>query len=221
LTRRSCGSSAARAKSARTRAATTGHSARATASRTEPWARSASSAATAPTARTFRRKNHLQELVGVFEEILELIALRAQSLGRELRGHLDPGYRRIFGNIANLVDLNAGFTGERRFQLLSKRGRFCISAGKAPHEPGKLRLREVGREVDAGNSRARQQLRETFFAGRGAKRHTIQQDLVSRSSKQESAAGALIERTSELFPRSFELRRRSHMAKFIEPCELQ
>jgi hypothetical protein len=59
-----------------------------------------------------------------------------------------------------------------------------------------------------------------FFTGGCAEWHAIQQDLVSGRSKQKPAAAALIERTSELFPRSFKLRRRSHMAKFIEPCEL-
>jgi hypothetical protein len=78
--------------------------------------------------------------------------LRAESLGGELRGHLDPGHRRIFGDVADLVDLNAGFTGERGFQLLRERRRFCVAAGKASHETGKLRLRQIRREVNAGDS---------------------------------------------------------------------
>jgi hypothetical protein len=75
--------------------------------------------------------------------------------------------------------------------------------------------------VDASNSRAYQHLRETFFTGGRAQRHAIQQNLVSRSAKQKPAPAALIERTSELFPRSLKLRRRSHVAKFVEACELQ
>jgi hypothetical protein len=75
--------------------------------------------------------------------------------------------------------------------------------------------------VNAGNSRAGQQLRETFFTGGSAEWHTIQQNLIPRSSEQEPASAALIERTTELFPRSFKLRRRPHMPKFIEACELQ
>jgi hypothetical protein len=75
--------------------------------------------------------------------------------------------------------------------------------------------------VNAGNTGARQQLRETFFTGGRTEWHAVQQDLVPRSSKQKPAAAALIERTSELFPRSFKLRRRPHMAKFVEPCELK
>jgi hypothetical protein len=75
--------------------------------------------------------------------------------------------------------------------------------------------------VDASNSRAYQHLRETFFTGGRAQRHAIQQNLVSRSAKQKPAPAALIERTSELFPRSLKLRRRSHVAKFIKARELQ
>jgi len=82
-------------------------------------------------------------------------------------------------------------------------------------------LRQIRREMDAGDTGASQQLREAFFAGGSAEWHAVQQDLISRGSKQQPAANALIERTSELFPRSFELRRGPHMAKFIEACELK
>jgi len=75
--------------------------------------------------------------------------------------------------------------------------------------------------MDAGNSRSHQHLRETFLTGGCAERHAIQQNLVSRSPKQEPAPAALIERTSQLFPRGLKLRRRSHVAKFVEACKLQ
>jgi hypothetical protein len=45
--------------------------------------------------------------------------------------------------------------------------------------------------------------------------------LIPRSTKQEAAAAAFIERTSEFFPRSFKLRAGAHVAKFIEPREFQ
>jgi len=147
--------------------------------------------------------------------------LRAESFGSELRGHLDASHGGIFRDVTNLVDLNAGFTGERGFQLFRERGWLGVAAGKAPHEAGKLRLREIWREMNAGNSRACQQLREAFFTGGRAERHTVQQNLAPRSAEQEPAAAALIERTTELFPRSFKLRRRPHVTKFIEPRELQ
>jgi hypothetical protein len=138
-----------------------------------------------------------------------------------LRGHLDSRHGRVFRDIANLVDLDARFTGERGFQLFRERGRLGVAAWKTAYEAGKLWLRQIRREVNAGNTGARQKLRETFFTGGRTERHAVQQDLVPRSSKQKPAAAALIERTSELFPRSFKLRCGSHMAKFIEPCELK
>jgi len=163
----------------------------------------------------------LQELVRVFEEVFELVALGAEGLRGELRSHLDTCHGRIFRNIANLIDLDARFTGERGFQLLRERGGLCVAAGKTSYEPRKLRLRQIWREVNAGNTGTRQQLREAFFTSGCAERYAIQQDLIPRSTQQKSASAALIERTSEFFPRSFKLRRRSHMAKFIEPCELE
>jgi hypothetical protein len=102
------------AKSASARATTTRHTAGATT--TGPEARTCSaSTATPAAARTFRGKNHLQELVGVLKEILELVTLGAERFGSELCRHFDPGNGRIFRHVTNLVDLDAGFTGERGF----------------------------------------------------------------------------------------------------------
>jgi hypothetical protein len=44
--------------------------------------------------------------------------MRAKRLGSKLRGDLDSGHRRIFRDVANLVYLDAGFSGEGGFQLL-------------------------------------------------------------------------------------------------------
>jgi hypothetical protein len=107
----------------------------------------------------------LQELVRVFEEILKLVALCAESFGCQLRGHLDSRDGRIFRDIANLVDLDARFTGECGFQLFCERGGLGIATRKSAHEPRELRLCQSGREVNTGNSRADQHLRETFFTG--------------------------------------------------------
>jgi hypothetical protein len=101
-----------------------------------------------------------------------------------LRGHLDPRHGRIFSDVANLVDLDARFTSERRFQLFCERGRLGIAAGKTAYEAGKLRLRQIGREVNAGDTRACQQLREAFFTSGRAEWHTVEQNLISRGSQQ-------------------------------------
>jgi hypothetical protein len=163
----------------------------------------------------------LQEFVRVLEEISELVSLGAERLRCQLRRHLDSRHGRIFRDIANLVDLDARFTRERRFQLFRKRGWLGIAAWESAHEPRELWLSQSRREVDAGNSRTHQHLCKAFFTGGCAERHPVQQNLISRCAKQEPAPGALIERASELFPRSLKLRRRSHVAKFIEACELQ
>jgi hypothetical protein len=163
----------------------------------------------------------LQELVRIFEEISKLVALRAESFRSQLRGHLDPRHGRIFCDIANLVDLDARFTGKCGFQLFCERGGLGIAARKSAHEPRELWLCQSRREVDAGNSRAHEHLCETFLTGGCAEWHAIQQNLVSRSAKQEPAPAALIERASQLFPRSLKLRRCSHVAEFVEACELQ
>jgi hypothetical protein len=67
--------------------------------------------------------------------------LSAESLRGKLRGHLDSRHGGIFRDIANLVDLDARFTGERGFQLFRERGRLGVAAWKTAYEAGKLWLR--------------------------------------------------------------------------------
>jgi glutathionyl-hydroquinone reductase len=60
----------------------------------------------------------LQHLIGIFEEVAELVSLGAKRFGRKLRRHLDSSNGRIFRDITNFVYLDAGFAGERGLQLL-------------------------------------------------------------------------------------------------------
>jgi hypothetical protein len=92
--------------------------------------------------------------------------LRAEHFGGKLRGNLDSGHRGIFRHVTNLVYLDAGFAGERGFQLLRERRGLGVSAGKRAHEAGQLRLCQGRREVNAGDARRNQQLREATLAGR-------------------------------------------------------
>jgi hypothetical protein len=55
----------------------------------------------------------LQHLVGIFKEVAELVTMRAQRFRGQLRGHLDSGHGRIFRDVADLVNFDAGFAGER------------------------------------------------------------------------------------------------------------
>jgi hypothetical protein len=83
----------------------------------------------------------LQKFVGILEEILELVALRAQHLRRELRRHFYSSNRRILRNVADLVYFDAGFAAKSGLQLLRKRRGFRVSAGKSANELRQLRLR--------------------------------------------------------------------------------
>ena len=83
----------------------------------------------------------MKEFVGVFEEILKLIPLRAEGFSGELGCNLDPRDGGIFCHIANFVDLDAGFTGKGGFQLFGERRGLCVAAGKSADETGKLWLR--------------------------------------------------------------------------------
>jgi len=95
----------------------------------------------------------LQHLLRVFEQILELIALAAQHLSRQLRGHFDPGNRTVFRNEANFVDPDIGVARQCRFQLLRQGTWLGVAAGEGANKARKAGLRGIWCEVNAGDAR--------------------------------------------------------------------
>ena len=147
--------------------------------------------------------------------------MRAQHLGSQVRRNLDSRHRTVFRDETNFVDLNARIPGQRSFQLFRERTRLGIAVRKSANKPRELWLAEIWCEVNAGNSRSDQQLRETFFGRRCAQRHSIQQYLVPRGAQQQSRIRAFLQRRAQFFPRRLERRHRSHMSEFIQTCKLQ
>src|SRR2546426_200064 len=186
-----------------------------------PVPRSPHPAAAPPAASTLCSENHLQHLVWVFEEVSEFVALRPEHFCRQLCGNLDACHRRIFRHVADLIDLDAGLSRQRGFQLFGERRSFRVSARERAHKSRKLRLCECRSKVNAGDPRRSQKLREASFSRRRTQRHAIQQDLRSRSAQQHTAAAAVIQRPAQFFPRSFELLRRLRVAELVQPRELQ
>ena len=126
----------------------------------------------------------MQEFVGILEEIPQLIALCAQSLGSKLGSDLYTGNRRVFRHIADLVYLDGGFSRERSLKLLRERSWLGIAGRKSAYKPGKLRLRQSRCKVDTGDAGSRQELRKTALCGGRAQWHSVQKDLSSGSTKQ-------------------------------------
>ncbi len=178
-------------------------------------------ATTAARAHTLRGQDHLQHLVGIFEEIPEFVASRPEYLLRKLRRHLDARYGRIFRDVADFIHLDAGISRQGRFQLFRERGGFGISAGEGAHKSRKLRLREQRGKMDARNSRACQQLREAAFARGRSEWHAVQQNLRTRGAQKHTAAAAVIQRVAQFFPRRFKLLHRLHVSKLVKTRELQ
>ena len=92
-------------------------------------------------ARALRCQNHLQQLVGIFKEIPELVSACAQRLCGKVRSHFNAGDRRVFGDVANLVDLDAVVACKSRLQLLCERRGLGVAARKGAHKARELRLR--------------------------------------------------------------------------------
>ena len=100
------------------------------------------SASSAPTssAAALCGQNQLQHFLWIFENIAVFIARSAQHLRGQLRRHLDPSDGSIFRHVPNFVDLDAGLSGQRRFQLFRQLAWLIVSAGKCANEPRKVAL---------------------------------------------------------------------------------
>src|SRR5262249_8721485 len=128
-----------------------------------------------------------------FQKILEFVALSTKNFCSQLRGDFHARNGRILSNVADFVHLDAGFSGKRSFQLFCKRCGFCISGGNAANKVGKMRLRQIGSEMNAGNTGSGKELCETALCGGCTERDAIQQDLCARSAEQKSAVAAFVE----------------------------
>jgi len=163
----------------------------------------------------------LQQFLRIFEYVPILVPAAAQHFGGQLRRYLDARYRPIFRDIANFVDLDAGFSSERRFQLLGQLAWLVVSAGKRAHKSRKITLRCIGRKMNAGDSGSRQQLREALLGCGRTQGHAVQNDLITRSSQQQPRISAVIQSKAQFLPGGLELRRGPHVSKFIQPRKLQ
>jgi hypothetical protein len=163
----------------------------------------------------------LEQPIRIVKKIFEFVAMHAERFHRELLGHFDSGHGRILRNIADLVDLDARFSGECSLELFCQGGRFGVAAGKSADEARELRLSQIGREVDAGDARGNQQLSEAAFARRSTQGHTVEKNLIPRCAKKDAAPTAFLKRAPQLFPRGIKLGRSASVAKLIEPREFK
>src|SRR5262249_34488502 len=124
-------------------------------------------AAARAASRTLGGEDHLQQAIGIIQEVLELVAMRAQHFGSQIRGNFHACDRRIFGHVANLVHFDCSFAGERNLQLLCKIGLFGTLAGEGSDKSGKLRLRKVVGKMNAGDTGGGKELSKAFFSGGG------------------------------------------------------
>jgi hypothetical protein len=181
----------------------------------------ATSTAAATRAAAFCRQNELQHFLRILKDVAVFLPGPAQHFGSQLRRHLDPGHRAIFGHISDFVNLDAGLAGKRGFQLLGQGTGFRVTARKCANESRKISLCSVWREVNAGDSRRCQQLREALLRRRRSQRHAVQNDLVAGSAQQQSRVSTLIQRRTQFLPSGFKLCHSAHVPKLVQTCELQ
>jgi hypothetical protein len=138
-----------------------------------------------------------------------------------LCGDFDTRHGLIFRHKPDLIDFYAGIPGQSSFQLFGQSASFGAAGWERPHKPRELCLGGVWSEVNAGNPRPCQELRETSLSGCRTQWHSIEQDLIARSPEQQPGVPAFVERNPQFFPGSLKLRRSSHVAKFVQARKLQ
>jgi len=128
----------------------------------------------------------------VLKNLAEFVALRAEHFRRQLRRNFYSRHRTVFRHKSNFIDANARVAGHRGFQLFGKRTWLGISAREGARKSRELRLGKIWCEVNTCDTGRSQKLRETFFRRGRSERHTIQQNLISRSAQQQSRIAALL-----------------------------
>jgi len=113
--------------------------------------------------RALRRGNQLQQFLWVVQPLPELILLVAQRGGGNLCCHARVFEARIRGHETNLIDADTLRASEGCLQLQCQFGRFSFSGGKGACEAPELFLGDRGKELNAGKSRCRKQLRKLLF----------------------------------------------------------
>jgi hypothetical protein len=115
----------------------------------------------------------LQHLLRIFKYVAVFLPRAAQHFGGQLRGNLDTRHGTIFRHVANFVDSDAGFPGQRGFELFGQHTGLVVSTGKSTHKSRKVTLCGAGGKMNTGDTGTHQQLRETFLRSRGAQRHAV------------------------------------------------
>ena len=138
-----------------------------------------------------------------------------------MRSHAGIFQAHIGGHEAHFVDSNPPGIGNGRLQLLSQFGRPGLTGGKRVHEFCQLLLTHLSGELYARQTRCGQQLGELLFRRRPFQWHTIQQQLRSGRSEQQTLIGVFRNGGAQLVPGDAQLLDSSNMLVTVEACKFQ
>jgi hypothetical protein len=143
--------------------------------------------------------------VRVVQQISELVLILAERCDRQLRGHAGFFQPRIRGHKANLIDADSLRASERGLQLQRQLSWFGLAGGKGVHESAKLFFRDGSEKLHTCEPCGGEQQCELLFCGRPFQRHTIQQQLRMRRSKQKPRVRPQGDSRAQLLPGGLEL----------------
>ena len=122
-------------------------------------------------------KRQFQKLLRVVQHLAEMILLVAQCCRSKLRRHACILQTRIGGHKADLIHTDASCVRQRSFQLFGQFSGFGFPGGEREGKTRELVLGNAGIELDAGQSRHREQLRKLLFRRGRFEGHAIKQQL--------------------------------------------
>jgi hypothetical protein len=165
--------------------------------------------------------NQLQQFFWIVEKLVRRFGIHAERARRDLCRDCRLGDRRIGRHKTDFIDMNVMIALQRRFQLFGKLcGLRSAAGGKPTDEFCEAGLRDIGREVNARDSRGGEHFGKTLLRSRGLQGHAIQQKLVSRHCE-EKACLVVAKRSPQFRPGGFVLLRRAWMPEIIHTGELK
>jgi hypothetical protein len=117
--------------------------------------------------------------------------------------------RGIFRHESNFIQSDSRTAAEICLEALSKRRALDRGLHKRANEGKKIFARHLGTERDARYVCVRKQVGKFAFGGSRLKRHSIEQQLRTRGTQQQTRGTGRLHRLLELVPANLELRRRA------------
>ena len=153
----------------------------------------------------FCRRDELQQPLRVIEQGLQLLRIRSQRAGGELRGQARIAQGRILGDKPHFINPDGSFVSSQNGSEFRGQGAGLGRARReGAHKSPKIVDRNPMRKVDAGEAGGGEQLGKAAVRGALLQRHTIQQNLAAGNSQEQAGFAGVLHGGAQLIPGSLQ-----------------